>query len=420
MDDRRGDGTGLTVQQAVEHAYRSEWGRVLAGVAARVGDLSLAEDATADAFTAALTVWPESGVPVNPGGWLQTTAYRRAIDRLRRSATHDRKLAELESQLESQLERTTEAPADSPIPDERLELIFCCCHPAFAVEAQVALTLRCVAGLGVAEIADAFLVSEQTMAKRLVRAKQKVRDAHVPLRVPSAAELHVRLPAVLSVVYLVYNQGYDESRSSPTRAELCSRALDLGRLLVDLLPDEPEVLGLMALMLLHESRRAARVGADGSVVLLADQDRSKWDLSAAQRAGRLLNKAWRRPGCGQYVIEAAIAAVHASARRYEDTDWAHIVRLYDLLCTVNPGPVAAMNRAVAIGLWQGADVGLTALDPLTEALSGYQYFHASRADFLRRLGRGREAREAYQAALRLSHHDTEIDFLKSRLESLDD
>ena len=257
---------------AVERAHRAEWARVLAGVASRLGgDLHLAEEATAEAFASAVEAWRASGVPPNPGGWLQTTARRKAIDRLRRAAIHERRLAEMESTL-------GQAPptVHSAIPDERLELIFCCCHPAFAVDAQVALTLRCVAGLTVPEIARGLLVTEQTMAKRLVRAKRKVRDARVPLRVPESDELPHRLPAVLAVIYLIFNEGYAASGETElVRADLCARAIDLGELLAGLLPDQPEPLGLLALMLLHESRRAARTGADGSLVLLADQDRSR-------------------------------------------------------------------------------------------------------------------------------------------------
>jgi len=415
--DRLPPGTGLTSSDpfiALEHAHRTEWARVLAGVAASLGgDLDLAEEATAEAFASALEAWPASGVPRNPGAWLQTTARRKAIDRLRRAAIHERKLAELERAL------AVTTSASSVIPDERLELIFCCCHPAFAVEAQVALTLRCVAGLTVAEIAHAFLVSEQAMAKRLVRAKGKVRDARVPLRVPERDELPHRVPAVLAVIYLIFNEGYAASGDTElVRAELCARAIDLGRLLAQLLPDEPEVLGLLALMLLHESRRAARVKENGALVVLADQDRRLWDRSLTREAGRLINSAWRKPGCGRYVIEASIAAVHASAPRYADTDWAHITRLYDLLHQLSPNPVVALNRAVAVGLAEGPATGLAALEALADELADYQYFHSSRADLLRRLGRTEESRAAYLKALELTHNPAEHDFLTGRLTSL--
>ncbi len=408
------DGPSQAVLVAVERAHRTEWARVLAGVASRLGgDLDLAEEATAEAFASALEVWRASGVPPNPGGWLQTTARRKAIDRLRRVAVHQRRLTELESTL-----RSAPPTVDSSIPDERLELIFCCCHPAFAVEAQVALTLRCVAGLTVPEIARGFLVSEHTMAKRLVRAKRKVRDARVPLRVPDRDELPHRLPAVLAVVYLIFNEGYAASGATELiRAELCARAIDLGELLARLLPDQPEPLGLLALMLLHESRRAARTGPDGSLVLLADQDRTRWDRELARRAGRLLNSAWRRPGCGRYVIEASIAAVHASAARYAGTDWPHIIRLYDLLARVNPSPVVGLNRAVAIGLGEGPAAGLAAMELLAAELDGYQYFHSSRAELLDRLGRHDESRGAYRRALELTRNPAEHAFLTSRLEA---
>ena len=414
---------GAAARAAVEHAHRTQWARVLAGVASSLGgNLDLAEEATAEAFAAALEHWPKTGVPPNPGGWLHTTARRRAIDRLRRATIHDRKVAELETALNATLDTTLDATsvtAESPFPDERLELIFCCCHPAFAVEAQVALTLRCVAGLGVAEIAHGFLVSEQTMAKRLVRAKRKVRDALVPLRVPDRDELPNRLPAVLAVVYLIFNEGYAASTDPRlVRPDLCARAIDLGGILVELLPSEPEVLGLLALLLLHESRRAARTAPDGSLVLLAEQDRTQWDHALARRAGRLLNAAWRRPGCGRYVIEAAIAAVHASAATYADTDWPHIVRLYDLLYQVSPSPVVALNRAAAIGLGDEPAAGLVALDGLADELADYQYFHSTRADLLRRLGRTDEARAAYQRALELAVNATQRAFLAGRLASL--
>ncbi|MGH3716032.1 MAG: RNA polymerase sigma factor, partial [Micromonosporaceae bacterium] len=377
-------------------------------------DLDLAEEATAEAFASALAAWRASGVPPNPGGWLQTTARRKAIDRLRRGAIHQRKLAELEHAL-SQSPPTV----DSAIPDERLELIFCCCHPAFAVEAQVALTLRCVAGLTVPEIARAFLVNEQTMAKRLVRAKRKVRDARVPLRVPDREELPHRLPAVLAVVYLIFNEGYAASGDTElVRADLCARAIDLGELLAALMPDQPEVLGLLALMLLHESRRTARTGPDGALVLLADQDRTAWDRTLIGRASRVIQAAWRRPGCGRYVIEASIAGVHASAPRYDDTDWPHIVRLYDLLHRLSPSPVVALNRAAAIGLGEGPAAGLAALDPLAGELADYQYFHSTRADLLRRAGKVEESRTAYRRALELAGNPAERAFLTARLQSM--
>ena len=399
-------------RRAVEQVFREEWGLVVATLIRMTGDWDLAEECAQGAVAQALDRWPRDGVPRNPGAWLTTTARNAARNRLRRKAIESAKLREI----------AMEPPepglpvAGSAVQDERLRLIFACCHPALPLEGRVALTLRTLAGLTTAEIARAFLVPEQTMAQRLVRAKRKIREAGIPYRVPPDHLLPDRTTAVLGVLYLLFNEGY-AAAAGPylLRRDLCEEAIRLARLLAGLMPDDPEVVGLTALLLLQHSRRDARVDGDGEAVPLAEQDRSRWDRTAVAEGLDLLDTALRRREPGPYQVQAAIAACHARAERAAETDWSQIAALYGRLLQLTRSPVVRLNRAVAVAMAQGPAAGLALVDELEAELAGYRLLPATRADLLRRLGRNAEAAQAYRAALELTESATERRFLLRRL-----
>lgn len=400
---------------AIARAYRHEWARVIATLARRLGDLDTAEESAAEAFAVAVERWPVDGVPPNPGAWLTTTAYRKGIDRIRRESKRDAK------QEEAHRLRDLDVAPAGDIDDDRLRLLFTCCHPALAIESRVALTLRMVGGLTVPEIARAFLVQESAMGQRITRAKAKIRTAGIPYRVPAAAELPERVSGVLAVLFLVFNEGYlaTGAGSDPVREDLTAEAIRLTRLVHDLLPDDGEVVGLLALMLLTEARRPARVSSTGELVTLVEQDRGSWDIGLVGEGHRLVRQrldAGEAPG--PYQLLAAINAVHTSAREARDTDWSQIVALYDQLARLDASPVVSLNRAIAVAEVDGPDVALAIVDRLAESLAGYHALHAARADLLRRLGRGREARAAYDRAIDLAGNSAEIAYLSRRRDQL--
>jgi RNA polymerase sigma-70 factor (ECF subfamily) len=407
------------VEAAITRAHHNEWARVVAALARRYGDLDIAEEAAADAFATAVERWPADGVPPNPGGWLTTTANRKAIDRIRREHKRDNK------QKEAHLVYDHDPPEPlGAIDDDRLRLIFTCCHPALAMESRVALTLRMVGGLSVSEIARAFLVAEAAMGQRITRAKAKIKAARIPYRVPTAADLPARVTGVLTVLYLVFNEGYLATGpdTDPVRHDLTAEAIRLTRLIHTLLPDDGEVAGLLALMLLTEARRTTRVTATGELVPLDEQDRGAWDTTLIAEGHQLVRERLAAAAAGvapgRYQILAAINAVHTSSRDIRDTDWSQILALYDQLIRLDPAPIVTLNRAIAVAELDGPEVALAAVDRLKDKLAGYHPYHATRADLLRRLGRGRESRAAYDKAIELAGNTAETAYLTRRRDQL--
>jgi RNA polymerase sigma-70 factor (ECF subfamily) len=409
----------VDVREAINRAPHEEWARVVAALARRFGDLDIAEEAAAEAFATAVARWPADGVPPNPGGWLTTTATRTAIDRIRRENKRDDK------QKEAQLLSDDDPPEPlGAIDDERLRLIFTCCHPALAMETRVALTLRMVGGLTVPEIARAFLVQEPAMGQRITRAKAKIKAARIPYRVPAAEDLPARVSGVLAVLFLVFNEGYLATGpdTDPVRHDLTAEAIRLTRMIRTLLPEDGEVAGLLALMLLTEARRTARVSSSGELVTLDEQDRGAWDAALVAEGHRLVRERLAASAAGvapgRYQILAAINAVHTSARDVRDTDWSQVVALYDQLVRLDPSPIVALNRAVAVAELDGPEVALAAVDRLEDRLAGYHAYHATRADLLRRLGRSPESRAAYDAAIELAGNTAETAYLTRRRDQL--
>ncbi|MBO0846377.1 MAG: RNA polymerase sigma factor [Nocardioides sp.] len=409
----------VDVREAVTRAHHEEWARVVAALARRFGDLDVAEEAAAEAFATAVERWPADGVPPNPGAWLTTTANRKAIDRIRRESKRPDK------QKQAQMLYDDDPPAPvGVIDDDRLRLIFTCCHPALAMETRVALTLRMVGGLTVPEIARAFLVQETTMGKRITRAKAKIKEAHIPYRVPSAEDLPARVSGVLAVLYLVFNEGYLATGpdTDPVRHDLTAEAIRLTRLIRALMPEDGEVAGLLALMLLTEARRPARISANGELVTLDEQDRGAWDAALITEGHRLVRERLAAAAAGvapgRYQILAAINAVHTSARDIRDTDWSQVVALYDQLVRLDPSPIVALNRAVAVAELDGPEVALTSVDRLEDRLAAYHAYHATRADLLRRLGRSSESRAAYDQAIELAGNTAETAYLTRRRDQL--
>jgi RNA polymerase sigma-70 factor (ECF subfamily) len=404
------------VREAITRAHHEEWARVIASLTRRFGDLDIAEEAAAEAFATAVERWPADGVPPSPGAWLTTTANRKAIDRIRREGKRDDK------QKEARLVYDDDPPAPSgAIDDDRLRLIFTCCHPALAMENRMALTLRMVAGLTMPEIARAFLVPEATMGQRITRAKAKIKAARIPYRVPSAADLPARVSGVLAVLFLVFNEGYLATGpdTDPVRHDLTAEAIRLSRLIRALLPQDGEVTGLLALMLLIEARRTARVSAGGELIPLGEQDRLAWDAALIAEGHRLVRERLATGVApGRYQILAAINAVHTSARAAGDTDWSQVVALYDQLVRLDPSPIVALNRAIAVAELDGPQVALAAVDRLEDKLAGYHPYHATRADLLRRLDRARQSRAAYDKAIELAGNTAETAYLTRRRDEL--